>query len=68
MRNQPPYTMHVLGASEVVAALDFESTIEALRQMFRSGCEQAGKSFLAALMSRKIENRLSSCSCDAATV
>jgi ornithine cyclodeaminase len=39
MRNQPPYTMHVLGYSEVVAALDFESTIEALRQMFRSGCE-----------------------------
>ena len=39
MRNQPPYTMHVLGYSEVVAALDFESTIEALRQMFRGGCE-----------------------------
>jgi len=39
MRNQPPYTMHVLGHSEVVAALDFESTIEALRQMFRGGCE-----------------------------
>jgi alanine dehydrogenase len=38
MRNQPPYTLHVLGASEVVAALDFESTIEALRQMFRGGC------------------------------
>src|SRR4029077_417499 len=39
MRNQPPYTLHVLGASEVVAALDFESTIEALRQMFRGGCD-----------------------------
>ena len=39
MRNQPPYAMHVLGYSEVVAALDFESTIEALRQMFRSGCD-----------------------------
>jgi len=38
MRNQPPYSLHVLGASEVVAALDFDSTIEALRQMFRSGC------------------------------
>src|SRR5262249_60979673 len=39
MRNQPPYAMRVLGYSEVVAALDFESTIEALRQMFRSGCD-----------------------------
>ncbi len=38
MRNQPPYSLHVLGASEVVAALDFDSTIEALRQMFRGGC------------------------------
>jgi len=38
MRNRPPYSLHVLGASEVVSALDFDSTIEALRQMFRSGC------------------------------
>ena len=38
MRNQPPYSLRVLGASEVVAALDFDSTIEALRQMFRGGC------------------------------
>ena len=39
MRNQPPYFLRVLGPSEVAAGLDFESTIEALRQMFRGGCE-----------------------------
>src|SRR5262249_46329707 len=37
MRGQPPQTMRVLGPSEVAAALDFQSTIEALRQMFRVG-------------------------------
>lgn len=31
--------MRTIGPSEVVAALDFPSLIEALRQMFRSGCE-----------------------------
>jgi alanine dehydrogenase len=31
--------MRIIGASEVIAALDFTSLIEALRQMFRSGCE-----------------------------
>lgn len=31
--------MRVLGYSEVVAALDFPPLVEALRQMFRSGCE-----------------------------
>lgn len=31
--------MHVLGPSEVKAALDFDALIEALRQTFRSGCE-----------------------------
>jgi ornithine cyclodeaminase/alanine dehydrogenase-like protein (mu-crystallin family) len=31
--------MRVLGSSEVVAALDFPSLIESLRQMFRSGAE-----------------------------
>jgi ornithine cyclodeaminase len=32
--------MHALGASEVIAALDFPSLVEGLRQMFRSGgCE-----------------------------
>ena len=39
MRGQPPQFMRMLGPSEVVAALDFEGTIEALRQMFRGGCE-----------------------------
>jgi ornithine cyclodeaminase len=39
MRSQPPSYMRVLGPSEVAAGLDFESTIEALRQMFRGGCE-----------------------------
>jgi len=31
--------MRVIGPSEVVSALDFTSLVEALRQMFRSGCE-----------------------------
>jgi alanine dehydrogenase len=31
--------MRVVGPSEVHAALDFPSLVEALRQMFRSGCE-----------------------------
>jgi alanine dehydrogenase len=31
--------MRIIGPSEVVAALDFTSLIEALRQMFRTGCE-----------------------------
>jgi ornithine cyclodeaminase len=31
--------MRIIGSSEVVAALDFTSLIEALRQMFRNGCE-----------------------------
>src|SRR5437588_4751172 len=31
--------MRIIGPSEVVAALDFSSLIEALRQMFRTGCE-----------------------------
>jgi alanine dehydrogenase len=39
MRSQPPQFMRTLGPSEVIAALDFEGTIEALRQMFRGGCE-----------------------------
>jgi alanine dehydrogenase len=30
--------MRILGPSEVVAALDFPALVEALRQMFRSGC------------------------------
>ncbi len=37
-RLPPPETMRVIGASEVHAALDWERLIEALRQMFRSGC------------------------------
>lgn len=39
MRGQPLPSMLTLGPSEVAAALDFEATIEALRQMFRSGAE-----------------------------
>jgi alanine dehydrogenase len=31
--------MRIIGSSDVVAALDFTSLIEALRAMFRSGCE-----------------------------
>jgi alanine dehydrogenase len=31
--------MRIIGSSEVVAALDFTALIEALRQMFRAGCE-----------------------------
>jgi ornithine cyclodeaminase len=31
--------MRILGPSEVTAALDFPSLVEALRQMFRSGCD-----------------------------
>ena len=39
MRSAPLPLMLTLGPSEVAAALDFESLVEALRQMFRSGCE-----------------------------
>jgi len=31
--------MRIIGPSEVTAALDFTSLVEALRQMFRTGCE-----------------------------
>src|SRR5215472_1606874 len=31
--------MRIIGPSEVVSSLDFPSLIEALRQMFRGGCE-----------------------------
>jgi alanine dehydrogenase len=31
--------MRIIGPSEVVAALDFSSLVETLRQMFRSGCD-----------------------------
>lgn len=31
--------MRIIGPSEVVAALDFAALVEALRQMFRAGCE-----------------------------
>lgn len=31
--------MRILGSDEVIAALDFPELIEALRQMFRAGCE-----------------------------
>lgn len=31
--------MRILGFDEIIAALDFPALIEALRQMFRSGCE-----------------------------
>ena len=39
MRGQQSPSMRTLGPSEVAAALDFDGTIEALRQMFRSGAE-----------------------------
>jgi alanine dehydrogenase len=37
-RPSPSATMRVIGPSEIHAALDWEQLIEALRQMFRSGC------------------------------
>jgi len=37
-RLPPPETMRVIGPSEVHAALDWEQLIEALRQIFRTGC------------------------------
>ena len=37
-RLPPPETLRLIGASEVHAALEWEQLVEALRQMFRSGC------------------------------
>ena len=37
-RPPPPEAMRLIGPDEVHAALDYEQLIEALRQMFRSGC------------------------------